>query len=123
DFKFDNAFNSFGRSAPGMSEAEPGWWTFATVKPGQVAYADGQPMAPHINLMLFSRGINIHLHTRMYFADEAAANAACPFLNRVPAVRRPTLMAQRNGENAAGEPIYEFVIRLQSEDETVFFDF
>ena len=39
-------------------------------------------MAPHINVSLFARGINIHLHTRIYFDDEAQANAADPVLNR-----------------------------------------
>src|SRR5699024_719462 len=44
DFAFDNAFNSFGRAAPGMGGEEPGWWSFVTVKPGQVAYPDGSLM-------------------------------------------------------------------------------
>ena len=34
-----------------------------------------QPMAPHVNLWIVARGINIGLNTRMYFDDEAAANA------------------------------------------------
>ena len=36
---------------------------------------DGRPMAPHLNLWIVARGINIGLNTRMYFADEAEANA------------------------------------------------
>lgn len=123
DFSFDNTFNSFGRAAPGMGMNRVGWWAFTTVKPGRLAHPDGPDMAPHINVMVFARGINIHLHTRMYFDDESQANEACPFLNRVPAERRPTLIAQRREDNADGEPVYEFVIRLQGRDETVFFDF
>ena len=38
----------------------------------------GKPMAPHINFWIVARGINIGLSTRMYFSDEAAANAADP---------------------------------------------
>lgn len=123
DFAFDNPFNSFGRAAPGMGLDQTGWWSFTTIKPGQLAHSDGSEMAPHINLMIFARGINIHLHTRMFFADEEIANKACPFLNRVPAERRQTLIATRAEDNNDGEPVYEFVIRLQGRDETVFFDF
>ncbi len=123
DFSFDNAFNSFGRAAPGMGVDRAGWWSFTTVKPGRVAHPDGPEMAPHINLMVFARGINIHLHTRLVFDDEGEANQVCPFLNRVPAERRPTLIAKRIEDHENGEPAYEFVIRLQGRDETVFFDF
>lgn len=123
DFSFENAFNSFGRAAPGIGVDQAGWWSFSTVKPGRLAHSDGLEMGPHINLMVFARGINIHLHTRLYFDDENAVNETCPFLNRVPAERRPTLIAQRHEDNADGEPVYEFVIRLQGRDETVFFDF
>lgn len=121
DFAFDNVFNSFGRAAPGAEDA--GAWVFHTVKPGRVPYPGAIDMAPHINLMLFARGINIHLNTRIYFEDEAEDNADCPFLNKIPAHRRDTLIAKRAGENAAGNPRYEIVIRLQGADETVFFDF
>lgn len=121
DFAFDNDFNSLGRSAPEAADA--GRWVFRTVKPGRVMHPDGVEMAPHVNLMLFARGINIHLHTRLYFDDEAEANDACPFLQRVPPSRRHTLVARRDGENDAGMARYEIVIRLQGENETVFFDF
>lgn len=119
DYRTDRAFNSLGRSAPGADDA--GEWSLRTVKPGAVAYPDGRPMAPHINLILFARGINIHLHTRLYFDDEAEANAACPFLARVPPARRDTLVARR--ETGGELPRYHFVIHLQGERETVFFDF
>ena len=54
--------------------------------------------------------------TRIYFADEEAANAEDPVLARVPADRRQTLIAQP--ENGG----YRFDIRLQGPGETVFFD-
>ncbi|GAB3677207.1 protocatechuate 3,4-dioxygenase subunit alpha [Salinisphaera aquimarina] len=121
-FRADNAFNGFGRAAPGA--ADDGRWSFTTIKPGRVPHPDGTAMAPHVNLMLFARGINIHLHTRLYFDDETEANAKCPFLARVPGWRRDTLIARRTQDNDAGEPIYEFVVRLQGgNQETVFFDF
>ncbi|MEA2318754.1 MAG: protocatechuate 3,4-dioxygenase, alpha subunit, partial [Solirubrobacteraceae bacterium] len=53
--------------------------------------------------------------TRVYFADEAEANAADPVLAGVPEGRRATLVA----EPAPGG--YRFDVRLQGADETVFF--
>ena len=40
-------------------------------------------MAPHLNLWLVARGINIGLNTRMYFGDESDANVKDPVLNLV----------------------------------------
>lgn len=40
-------------------------------------------MAPHLNLWVVARGINIGLNTRMYFADEQAANEQDPVLNLI----------------------------------------
>nr|WP_300309608.1 protocatechuate 3,4-dioxygenase subunit alpha [Halomonas sp.] len=113
-------FNSFGRTATtaeGDSE-----WSLITVKPGAVGLSNGRVMAPHINLAIFARGINIHLQTRLYFEDEAEANAACPVLNAVESTtRRQTLVAKR--EEVDGKVRYRLDIRLQGEGETVFFDF
>lgn len=119
DYRAANAFNSYGRSAP-AAQAN-GEWCFHTVRPGAVAHPNGAPMAPHINLTVFARGINIGLHTRLYFDDEQRANQSCPLLGQVPSWRRDTLIARR--EPGAGPPCYRFVIRLQGDDETVFFDF
>jgi protocatechuate 3,4-dioxygenase alpha subunit len=53
-------------------------------------------MAPHVNLWVVARGINIGLNTRMYFSDEQEANQADPVLNLIEwEVRRQTLIAQR----------------------------
>jgi protocatechuate 3,4-dioxygenase alpha subunit len=78
-------------------------------------------MAPHINFWIVARGINIGLNTRMYFSDEVQANAADPVINLVEwEVRRKTLIAQRQERD--GKVVYRFDIRLQGDDETVFFD-
>lgn len=75
-------------------------------------------MAPHITFWIAARGINIGLHTRMYFPDEAAANAEDPVLARIELKSRiPTLIAKRESPG-----VYRFDIRLQGEGETVFFD-
>lgn len=109
-------FTGWGRQP--MNEA--GAYSFKTIKPGRVAGPDGTPMAPHISLWVVARGINIGLQTRLYFEDEAEANATDWVLNRIPnPARRKTLIARKE----AGEvPRYVLDIRLQGENETVFFD-
>jgi protocatechuate 3,4-dioxygenase, alpha subunit len=108
-------FKGFGRSATDKD----GNYSFDTVKPGAVAGPGGQPQAPHIVFCIFSRGMLRQIYTRLYFSDEAA-NAGDPILTLVPADRRGTLVAHKS---MRGElPIYRFDIRVQGENETVFFD-
>ncbi|WP_418594591.1 protocatechuate 3,4-dioxygenase subunit alpha [Ponticoccus sp. (in: a-proteobacteria)] len=107
-------FTGWGRS-PG--DMETGEFTFETLKPGRVAWHDGRPQAPHITVWVVARGINLGLHTRIYFPDEEAANAEDPILQRVEHRQRiKTLIARKTPEG------YRFDIRLQGEDETIFFD-
>jgi protocatechuate 3,4-dioxygenase alpha subunit len=119
DKPLDPGFRGFGRA---VTDFETGLFWFETIKPGRVPGRHGQrPMAPHVSLWIVARGINIGLHTRMYFADESAANAEDPVLRLIePAERRQTLMATR--EERGDEVVYRFDIRLQGEPETVFFD-
>jgi protocatechuate 3,4-dioxygenase alpha subunit len=115
----DPAFRGFGRTG---TDFATGLFAFETVKPGRVAGRHGHgEMAPHVNLWIAARGINIGLATRMYFSDEAEANAADPVLRIIeqPA-RRDTLVACRTERD--GAVVYVFDIRLQGEGETVFFD-
>jgi protocatechuate 3,4-dioxygenase alpha subunit len=71
--------------------------------------------------MIQGRGMLNPVFTRIYFSDEEAANQDDLTLRRVPAERRPTLVAPLVDD---GEPkVYRFDIRFQGEDETVFFDF
>jgi protocatechuate 3,4-dioxygenase alpha subunit len=114
----DPTFRGWGRAC---SDFETGLYSFDTIKPGAVIGRDGRPMAPHINFWIVARGINIGLHTRMYFSDETAANANDPVINLIEwQVRRQTIIAKRE-EHATGV-VYRFDIRLQGEGETVFFD-
>ena len=99
-----------------------GGFQFDTVKPGRDAGPDGKPMAPHVSLWIVARGINIGLQTRLYFGDEVAANAEDYVLTRImDPRRRQTLIAPRS--EVDGRATYSLAIRLQGEDETVFFDF
>jgi len=116
--KADPHFVGWGRQP---TDGSTGEYRFETVKPGRVPYKDGRLMAPHITVWIVARGINIGLHTRLYFGDEAAANAECPVLARIEhKVRLATLIAARGEEN--GMPTYTFDIHLQGDKETVFFD-
>ena len=117
DKPVDPAFRGWGRTG---TDFATGLYGFDTIKPGSVAGRHGRPMAPHVSVWIASRGMNIGLATRMYFPDEAAANAADPVLKLVEPVRRPTLIARR--EERGGAPVYVFDITLQGERETVFFD-
>ncbi|MFT4012185.1 MAG: protocatechuate 3,4-dioxygenase subunit alpha [Paracoccus sp. (in: a-proteobacteria)] len=114
----EEGFRGWGRV---ITDFETGEWGFDTVKPGPVRGRNGRVMAPHLNLWLVARGINIGLNTRMYFEDEAQANAKDPVINMIEwERRRATLIAKRGLRD--GVPVYRFEIRLQGEDETVFFD-
>ena len=66
------------------------------------------------------RGLLSHAYTRIYFSDEAEANAADPVLAQVPAERRETLIARR--EETGEGVVYWFDIHMQGDSETVFFD-
>jgi protocatechuate 3,4-dioxygenase alpha subunit len=104
-----------------VTDFKTGLWWFDTIKPGSVLGRHGKPMAPHINVSIFARGINIHLNTRIYFEDEADANANDPVMKLIElAPRRETLIAKRQERD--GQVVYRFDIRLQGEGETVFFD-
>jgi protocatechuate 3,4-dioxygenase alpha subunit len=101
-------FTGFGRDATTLA----GNYNFTTVKPGPV---DGR--APYALVTIFARGLTHHLTTRAYFADELDLNGADSLLSGLDADRRATLIAVAD---VAGS--YRFDIRLQGENETVFFE-
>ena len=114
----DPNFLGWGRTG---ADFDTGFWSFNTIKPGSVPGRKGTTQAPHIALIIFARGINIGLNTRVYFEDEAEANVQDPVLKGIEwAPRRQTLIAKR--EERDGEVVYRFDIRIQGEDETVFLD-
>lgn len=109
----DPAVGGFCRFA---ADPATGEYTLRTVKPGPVKDRNGALMAPHISLWIVARGINIGLHTRIYFEDED--NSADPLLARIE--QRPrvdTLMARKQEDGS-----YRFDVRLQGAGETVFLD-
>lgn len=100
----------FGRS---LTDAD-GRFRFVTVKPGPLS-GPGGPEAPHLELLVFARGLMRPVRTRAYFPDETGPNGSDPVLSRVSAERRETLVAYAEGDELA------FDIRLQGPGETVFF--
>lgn len=118
DGEVEEGFRGWGRV---ITDFETGEWGFDTVKPGCVMGRNGRMMAPHINLWIVARGVNVGLNTRIYFSDEEEANAADPVMGLIEwEVRRQTLVAQRAERD--GGVVYRFDIRLQGDGETVFFD-
>jgi protocatechuate 3,4-dioxygenase alpha subunit len=118
DKALDQNFRGWARTG---TDFETGVYRIKTIKPGPVAGRRGRKtMAPHVSFWIASRGINIGLATRMYFGDEAAANAGDPVLNIVEQPeRRQTLIANRSERE--GQAVYTFDIHLGGERETVFF--
>ncbi|AKH99819.1 protocatechuate 3,4-dioxygenase, alpha subunit [Hoeflea sp. IMCC20628] len=107
-------FSGWGR-AP--ADAKTGMFRFDTIKPGRVSYPDGRMQAPHINIWIVARGINLGLNSRIYFEDEAEANAGDPVLLRMDLQERAgSLIAKGSGCS------YSHDIHLQGPQETVFFD-
>lgn len=122
----DPHFRGFGRS----QTTEDGRFWFRTVRPGAVPAANDERaedasntsvwQAPHVNVIVFARGMLIHAVTRIYFEDEEA-NAQDPLLASLPEARRQTLIAPRE-QAADGLARYRLDIVLQGDNETVFLD-
>lgn len=122
DGRYADIWEHGGPATPGFrgfarfgEEGGDGRFELITLKPGPVRVSEEIVLAPHLDLTVFARGMLCHVVTRIYFGDEAQANAADPILARVPVERRETLIAQ------ATEDGYRFDIHLQGPAETVFF--
>jgi len=107
-------FNGFGRVPTGAN----GRFGFTTIKPGFVPGPEGSVQAPHLNISIFMRGLLLRLVTRMYFPDKA--NDRDPILKMVEPIRRATLIAQPTDLNTPN--VLRWDIRLQGDQETVFFE-
>lgn len=111
----DGGFSDWGRSGT----TDGGRFSFVTLKPSPVPAPDGTPQAPHVNIVVFARGLLRQVTTRMYFPDEGEANAADPVLSSIgDRAVRETLVAREGGEGS-----YRFDVRLQGENQTAFFEF
>ncbi|NBO11420.1 MAG: protocatechuate 3,4-dioxygenase subunit alpha [Betaproteobacteria bacterium] len=115
-------FRGWGRSA---IDPELGHFSFRTIKPGPVTTQRGAVMAPHLAFWLVARGINLGLHTRMYFPEDLELHALDPVLKSIELKSRwSTLIASSIEPVAQNDALlrYRFDIVLQGDRETVFFD-
>jgi protocatechuate 3,4-dioxygenase alpha subunit len=89
----------------------------AAIRPAAVPLEDGRVQAPHMLVLVFARGLLRHLLTRLYFEGEQG-NTADTVLKEIPAERRATLIARIENHQTN---LYQWDVRLQGQDETVFF--
>ncbi len=97
-------FTGWGRA----STDDDGHYSFSTLEPGPTIPGK----ASFILVTVFGRGLMNRLFTRAYVPGPAVADD--PLLNSLPADRRRTLIAARDGDGL------RFDICLQGPDETVF---
>jgi len=110
--ELDPGWIGFGR----LATSEDGSCVLETIKPGRVS--QGTLHAPHFTVAVYARGMLKQLYTRVYFAGDAA-NDKDPTLQLVPPDRRNTLIAR---PDPARPGYWSFDVRLQGDQETVFFD-
>ncbi len=112
---FYGEFSGWGRSGT----ADGGRFSLVTLKSAPVPATDGTPQAPHIDVVVFARGLLRQVITRLYFPEERQANAADPVFSSIEdADLKETLVAREEGDGA-----YRFDVRLQGENQTAFFEF
>jgi protocatechuate 3,4-dioxygenase alpha subunit len=103
------ANGSAGGWARRAVDPETGSYRLETILP-----AATQDAAAHVKVWVVARGINLGLHTRMYFDDEPGEQDPL-LLAMKQSSRRSTLIAKRSGDEG-----YIFDIHLQGDKETVF---
>jgi protocatechuate 3,4-dioxygenase alpha subunit len=118
DKEADPGFIGFGRC---LCDGE-GRYAFTTVMPGRVPGRGNALQAPHIDVTIFARGLLKQLWTRIYFADEAEANAEDPALDLVADAKARATLIARPESGANGVKTYRFDVVLQGKGETAFFD-
>ncbi len=106
-----DGLRGFGR----VPTDERGAFRFQTVKPGRVPDPDGSWQAPHVNVIVFMRGLLKPVRTRLYFPDDAD-NARDSVLCSVPTERRATLIARGDGS------VLRWDVIMQGPGETVFLE-
>jgi protocatechuate 3,4-dioxygenase alpha subunit len=96
------------------------WGRSGTDSEGRFSFVVTKPdplpgEAPRFDVLVFARGLLKHELTRVYFPDEAEANAADPVLAGIEEAGRATLVAE------AEDGALRFDIRMQGDRHTVFF--
>jgi len=92
-----------------------GSFSASIARPAVTRLEDERLQAPHAMVLVYARGLQRHLLTRVYLQDEAAHETDLVMLS-IPPERRQTLTAKPEGAN-----VYRWDVVLQGTNETVFF--
>lgn len=97
------------------------WGRSGTDSDGRFSFIVTKPaalpeQAPRLDVYVFARGLLRHQLTRIYFPDEAEANARDAVLSSLGEDDRATLIAEQ------GDGVLRFDVRMQGERATVFFE-
>jgi protocatechuate 3,4-dioxygenase alpha subunit len=84
-------------------------------KPVAMKLEDGRIQSPYLMVLVFARGLQRHLISRVYLEGETA-NEGDPVLQSLPSERRRSLIAK-----AMGDTRFRWNVILQGAEETVFF--
>ena len=103
-----------GQEIPGFRRTPTGPRGEFSLRLSVPARPAGEPVA---YVTVFARGLTRHQFTAVFLEDDPAL-AASGILEQVPAARRATLLARANGAGS-----YRWDIWLQTDKETVFFDY
>lgn len=107
------------RDAPASADGKPhGFGRVSADASGLFRIETAIPAGPvpYLDVTILARGLLKHLHTRVYFAQEAQVRGDAALAAVASSPRLSTLVARKA---AAGE--YRWDVRLQGEGETVFF--
>ncbi|MFL6636257.1 MAG: protocatechuate 3,4-dioxygenase [Massilia sp.] len=103
------------------SQEIPGFRRTPTGKAGEFSFRLSAPERPAgepvAYVTVFARGLTKHQFTAVFLEDDATL-AESAILAQVPAARRDTLVARKEGDGT-----YRWDIWMQTEKETVFFDY
>jgi len=109
-------------AAAESEQAIPGFRRVPSGEAGQfalrVSLPDGATRGePVMYVTVFARGLVKHQFTAVFLEDDSGLSESA-ILNQVPQARRATLLARKSGESD-----YRWDIWMQTEKETVFFDY
>jgi len=103
------------------SQEIPGFRRVPTGKSGEFAFHLSTPTSPAgepvAYVAVFARGLTKHQFTAVFLEDDLALGESA-ILAQVPAARRDTLIARKDGDGR-----YRWDIWMQTDKETVFFDY
>ena len=105
-----------------LDHAIPGFRRVPSGEAGEFAMSISLPEPatrgePVMYVTVFARGLVKHQFTAVFLEDDTGLSQSA-ILKQVPEARRATLLARKTGDNA-----YRWDIWMQTEKETVFFDY